>query len=118
MRRPLFAFIVFLLAGCSTEVAPNSYALSQADISAVESGISSAHKDFDSLNFADLRAARSEDGHTYVCGWLSYKKNGYFMGEQRFFGTLFASRFVLERFGSGTEAAEVLEECYQHGVPT
>jgi hypothetical protein len=115
----LIGCAVLVLTGCTTNVEPTSaYTLSQADISAVVTGISSAHKDFDSLNFADLRAARSEDAHTYVCGWLSYKKNGYFMGEQRFFGTLFASRFVLERFGNGIEAAEVLEECHQHGVAT
>jgi hypothetical protein len=120
MPRLLFACVVFLLAGCTTEVEPTSspYALSQADISAVVTGVSSAHEDFDSLNFANLRAARSEDGHTYVCGWLSYKKNGSFRGEQRFFGTLSAGRFVLDRFGNGMDAVEVLNECHEHGIAT
>jgi len=119
MRVLLVVVAVFLLAGCTTAVVePTSpYTLSPTEIKAVVSGINSAVKYMDSPDFRKFTAATSEDGHIYVCGWLSYQKRGYYTGEQPFFGTMFAGQFVPERFGTdGVEISKVLSACHAHGI--
>jgi hypothetical protein len=118
MRAVLSAWFVCLLLGCAKTVEPTSpHALSDAEIRAVIDGFHAADRDLDSPNFRKFGAARSADGHVYVCGWMSSKKDGYRTGERPFFGTLFAGQFVPERLAKDPfETSKVLRECREHGV--
>ena len=85
----------------------------------VEAAVRPLLKNPPSAQFRGITAARSDDGHKFVCGWVDYlKPNGALAGEQPFNGTLFAGQFVvgtLARDQAG--AAKVFADCQANNVP-
>lgn len=119
MQALLSACLLLWLLGCATTREPTSpYTLSNADISAVGTGIHTALKDLDSPRFRGFRAASSADGKIYVCGWISSKDDyGGYTAEQPFVGTLFAGQFVLDRFAKDqATASTIFSECQKRGA--
>jgi hypothetical protein len=93
--------------------------LSEDDVRIVEAAVRPLLKNPPSAQFRGITAARSDDGHKFVCGWVDYSKpNGALAGEQPFNGTLFAGQFVvgtLARDQSG--ATKVFADCQANNVP-
>lgn len=114
------------LLGCATPDTEQNFSstlsdrgLSEADVQIVEAAVRPLLKNPPSAQFRGIAAARSDDGHKFVCGWVDYSKpNGALAGEQPFSGTLFAGQFVVgtvARDQSG--AAKVFAECQANNVP-
>lgn len=113
------------LLGCATPDTEQNFStsvtdggLSTGDIRIVEAVVRPLLKDPGSAQFRDLVAARSEDGHMFVCGWVDYKKpSGALAGEQPFSGALFAGQFVVSNLARDQAgAAKVFTECQAHNV--
>ena len=111
--------LLALLFGCNT-VMPEPlppYALSDADTAIVLRGFYSSVKDLDEPGLRYLKAARSNGGEVYVCGWLSFKNRGGGRIEQAFIGTLSAGRFSPYRIGKDDySTGEILTECRERGL--
>jgi hypothetical protein len=113
------------LLGCATpdtgqgfSGAPYDSGLSDDDMKTVEATIRPLLKNPPTAQFRGITAARSDDGHKFVCGWVDYlKPNGALAGEQPFSGTLFAGQFVVGTLAHDqTGAASVFAECQSHNV--
>jgi hypothetical protein len=114
------------LLGCATPDTEPTFSntladrgLSEDDVRIVEAAVRPLLKNPPSAQFRGITAARSADGHKFVCGWVDYSKpNGALAGEQPFSGTLFAGQFVvgtLARDQSG--ATKVFADCQANNVP-
>jgi hypothetical protein len=106
--------LLVLLFGCTAAPGPlPPYTLSDAEMTAVVRGISSAVKDLDAPSFRSFKAARSGGGDVYVCGWMRPRNKN----EQAFIGTLSAGRFSPNRIGKDTySTSEVLAKCRERGI--
>jgi hypothetical protein len=102
----------------SAPSAPYDSGLSDDDVKTVEATIRPLLKNPPTAQFRGITAARSDDGHKFVCGWVDYlKPNGALAGEQPFSGTLFAGQFVVGTLAHDqTGAASVFAECQSHNV--
>ena len=123
--RFLSVCLAVALLGCATPDNEQNFSnnlydggLSEDDVRIVEAAVRPLLKDLASPQFRGLTAARSEDGHKFVCGWVDYKKSsGALAGEQPFSGTLFAGQFVVGNFARDQAgAAKVFAECQAHNV--
>jgi hypothetical protein len=92
--------------------------MSEHDIQIVETAVRPLLKNPTSAQFRGITAARSDDGHELVCGWVDYSKpNGALAGGQPFSGTLFADQFVVGTLARDqTGATKVFAECQSHKV--
>ena len=113
------------LLGCATPDREQNFSsglsdsgLSEDDIRTVEATVRPLLKNPPSAQFRDIAAARSDDGHKFVCGWVDYSKpNGALAGEQPFSGTLFAGQFIIGTLARDqTSAATVFADCQSHNV--
>jgi hypothetical protein len=120
-RLILCGCLVVGLLGCATTSSERSTgnSLSDADISAVETGVRSALKGVNEPSFRGLRSATSQDsGRTFVCGWVDHKKsNGALAGEEPFIGSLLAGQFTVDGLAHNqTDAAKIFSDCQSHGI--
>ena len=113
------ACLVVPLFGC-TVVTPEPlppYALSDNDTMIVLRGIYSAVKDLDEPSLRNLKAARSNSGDVYVCGWVSSRTTKGYRTEQAFIGTLSAGQFSAERIAKDNySTGEILTKCQERGL--
>ncbi len=118
MQALLSACLVLWVLGCATARDPTSpYTLTDAEIVSVQTDIFASQKD-NPPTVRGLRAARSADGHVYVCGWMRSKNaQGLYTEEQPFIGSLFAGQFGLTRVArNDAEAATILSDCRERGI--
>ena len=118
--------LTFVLTGCATPDSGQNFSsglndreLSDEDIRIIETTVRPALKNPDSALFRGITAARSDDGHKFVCGWVDYKgSTGGLAGEQPFNGTMFAGQFALGKLARDQgSATAVFAECQAHNVP-
>ena len=106
--------VLGLMFGCTVMPEPlPPYALSDAETTAVVRGFYSAVKDLDAPSFRGFKAAGSNSGEVYVCGWISSRN----AAEQAFIGTLSAGRFAPDLIGKDQYSTrEVLAKCQGRGI--
>jgi hypothetical protein len=115
VTRAVVSLSLFLVGCATTRNEPSTpYSLTNSDILAVVTGVSSAKKDLDNPGYRRFTAARQADGEIYVCGRMNPNRNS---SEHPFIGILSAGQFVPKRFGGDDYTdSEIVGDCRNHGV--
>jgi len=123
---PLAIIAAIVLSGCTTtaSVPPTPVttpvSLSAAQQKAVQEGVRGSLKDPNSAMFrGQLRAARSEEGVTFVCGVVNAKNSyGGYTGDKPFIGGMESDgKFIVAGMGgTDTESLSVISVCQKYGI--